>query len=38
VEIDSPTGWVFEVKNGKLAKALGFLSFGEALNAAGLSE
>jgi ketosteroid isomerase-like protein len=38
VEIDSPTGWVFTVRRGKLAKAEGFLSREQALEAAGLSE
>ncbi len=38
VEIDAPTGWVFTVRRGKLAKAEGFLSREQALEAAGLSE
>jgi ketosteroid isomerase-like protein len=38
VEIDSPTGWVFSVRRGKLAKAEGFLSREQALEAAGLLE
>jgi ketosteroid isomerase-like protein len=38
VELDSPMGWVFTVRRGKLMKAEGFLSRAEALEAAGLSE
>jgi ketosteroid isomerase-like protein len=38
VELDSPLGWVFTVRGGKLAKAEGFLSRAQALEAAGLSE
>ena len=38
LEIDSPTGWVCAVRNGKLVKAEGFLSRAAALEAAGLSE
>ena len=38
VELDSPMGWVFTVRRGKLMKADGFLSRAEALEAAGLSE
>jgi ketosteroid isomerase-like protein len=38
VEIDSPTGWVFTVRRGKLARAEGFLSRERALAAAGLPE
>ena len=38
VEIDSPTGWVFTVRNGKVVRAEGFLSREDALAAAGLSD
>jgi len=38
LEIDSPTGWVTTVRNGKLVKAEGFLSYAAALEAAGLRE
>ena len=38
VELDSPMGWVFTVRRGKLVKAEGFLSRAQALDAAGLSE
>ena len=38
LEIDSPTGWVFTVRRGKVVRAEGFLSRSEALEAAGLSE
>ncbi len=38
VELDSPMGWVFTVRRGKLMKADGFLSRAEALEVAGLSE
>ena len=38
VEIDSPTGWVFTVGRGKVAKAEGFLSREQARAAAGLAE
>ena len=38
VELDSPMGWVFTVRRGKLMKAEGFLSRADALEAAGLSE
>ena len=38
VELDSATGWVFTLRNGKILKAEGFLSPDEALKAAGLSE
>jgi ketosteroid isomerase-like protein len=37
-EIDSPMGWVYTVRRGKLVKAEGFLSRAEALEAAGLQE
>jgi ketosteroid isomerase-like protein len=38
LELDSPTGWVSTVRDGKLVKAEGFLSRAEALEAAGLRE
>ena len=38
VELDSPMGWVFTVRHGKLVKAEGFLSRAAALEAAGLRE
>src|SRR5436305_7673452 len=38
VELDSATGWVFTLRNGKILKAEGFLSPDEALKAAGLEE
>ncbi len=38
LEIDSPTGWVFTVRRGKVVRAEGFLSRSETLEAAGLSE
>ncbi len=38
LEIDSPTGWLFTVRRGKVVRAEGFLSRSEALEAAGLSE
>lgn len=38
VEIDSPMGWVFTLRDGKAVKAEGFLSREQALAAAGLSE
>ena len=38
VVIDSPTGWVFTVRRGKLVRADGFLNPADALEAAGLSE
>jgi uncharacterized protein len=38
VEIDSPTGWVFTVREGQIERAEGFLSPTETLEAAGLSE
>ena len=37
VKIDSPTGWVFTVRRGKVARAEGFLSREQALKAAGLT-
>src|SRR3954451_6595376 len=36
LELDSETGWVFTVRDGKVVKAEGFLSRTEALEAAGL--
>jgi ketosteroid isomerase-like protein len=38
LELDSPTGWIFTLREGKVVKADGFLSRDEALEAAGLSE
>ena len=38
VALDTATGWVFTVRNGKVVRAEGFLSHDEALEAAGLSE
>jgi ketosteroid isomerase-like protein len=38
MELDSPMGWVFTVRRGKLVKAEGFLSHAEALQAVGLRE
>jgi ketosteroid isomerase-like protein len=38
VELDSPIGWVFTVRDGKLVRAEGFLSRDEALEAAGVRE
>jgi ketosteroid isomerase-like protein len=38
LEIDSPTGWVFTLRRGKVVRAEGFLDPAEALKAAGLSE
>jgi uncharacterized protein len=38
VELDSPMGWVFTVRRGKLLRAEGFLSRADALEAAGLRE
>jgi ketosteroid isomerase-like protein len=38
VELDSPTGWVSTLRDGKIVKAEGFMSWAEALHAAGLSE
>ena len=37
-KMDSPTGWVFTVRRGKVARAEGFLSREQALKAAGLQE
>jgi ketosteroid isomerase-like protein len=36
VELDSPMGWVFTLRRGRVIKAEGFLSRAEALEAAGL--
>lgn len=36
--LDSPTGWVCDLRGGKLVKAAGFLSRDAALQAAGLRE
>ena len=38
VEIDSPIGWVFTMRGGKVVGAEGFLSRTETFEAAGLSE
>jgi ketosteroid isomerase-like protein len=38
VEINSPMGWVFTVRGGKLVKAEGFLDPAQAREAAGLGE
>jgi ketosteroid isomerase-like protein len=38
LEVDSPTGWVFTVRRGKVVRAEGFLNPADALEAAGLSE
>jgi len=38
VEVDSPMGWVFTVRRGKLLRAEGFLNRDDALEAAGLRE
>ena len=38
VGLESPMGWVFTVRRGKLVKAEGFLSRDDALDAAGLTE
>jgi ketosteroid isomerase-like protein len=38
LEIDSPTGWVFTPRRGKVVRAEGFLDPAEALEAAGLRE
>ena len=37
-ELDSATGWVFTLRNGKVLKADGFLSPDKALKAVGLEE
>jgi ketosteroid isomerase-like protein len=36
LEFDSATGWVFELRGGKVVKAQGFLNPADALEAAGL--
>jgi ketosteroid isomerase-like protein len=38
MELESPMGWVFTIRRGKVAKVEGFLSRAEALEAVGLSE
>jgi ketosteroid isomerase-like protein len=38
VKIESPTGWIYTFRSGKILKADGFLSHAETLDAAGLSE
>jgi len=38
LELDSETGWVFTVRDGRVLRAEGFLSREQALKAAGLSE
>jgi ketosteroid isomerase-like protein len=38
MELDSPMGWVFTVRSGKVVKAEGFLSRAEALEVVGLRE
>jgi ketosteroid isomerase-like protein len=38
MELDSPMGWVFTVRSGKVVKAEGFLSRAEAFEAVGLRE
>jgi uncharacterized protein len=38
LEIDSPTGWVFTVRRGKVVRAEGFLDRAQTLEAAGLAE
>jgi ketosteroid isomerase-like protein len=38
MELDSPIGFVFTVRRGKVVRAEGFLSRAQALEAAGLSE
>jgi ketosteroid isomerase-like protein len=38
LELDSPTGWVFTVRGGKVTKAEGFLNPADAMEAAGLQE
>jgi ketosteroid isomerase-like protein len=38
MELDSPMGWVFTLKSGKVVKAEGFLSRAEALEVVGLRE
>jgi ketosteroid isomerase-like protein len=38
MQLDSPMGWIFTVRLGKVVKAEGFLSRDQALEAVGLSE
>ena len=38
MELESPIGWIFTIRRGKVAKTEGFLSRAEALEAVGLSE
>jgi ketosteroid isomerase-like protein len=38
LELDSETGWIFTLRDGKVVKAEGFLSIDKALAAAGASE
>ena len=38
LELDSPTGWVFTIRHGKVVRAEGFLNRADALEAAGLRE
>jgi len=38
LELDSPTGWVMTLRDGKVLKAEGFLSRAETLEAAGLEK
>jgi ketosteroid isomerase-like protein len=38
LELDSPTGWVSTLRDGKIVKAEGFMSWAEALHAAGVNE
>jgi uncharacterized protein len=38
LELDSPSGWLSTLRTGKLVKSEGFLSWDEALEAAGLRE
>jgi hypothetical protein len=38
LNLDSPTGWVCAVRDGKLLKAQGFLRKTDALEAAGVSQ
>jgi uncharacterized protein len=38
LELDSATGWLFELRGGKVIRAQGFLNPAEALEAAGLGE
>ena len=38
VALDSPTGWVFTLRDGKILRAEGYLDPGKALEVAGLEE